>query len=152
MIKLTIMQPSLEKLRKFFRLEHENKYDNTAIIGGLAKMLDYWEGEARADGVTEEVIQAVISRLRSYEKLTPTGRADSLKGLWKRIGETYPEAGQKPKGQPQPQKPTQAPRPQRSDANGQESAGASSAAPSQGKNQQRQHPQQKQKTGSAATI
>lgn len=145
MIKLTIMQPSLEKLRKFFRLEHENKYDNTAIIGGLAKMLDYWEGEARTDGVTEEVIQAVISRLRSYEKLTPTGRADSLKGLWKRIGETYPEAGQKPKGQSQPQKPNQAPRPQRSDVNGQESAEASSAAPSQGKNQQRQHPQQKQK-------
>ena len=57
------MQPSLEKLRKFFRLEHENKYQNTAIIGGLAKMLDYWEGEARADGITEEVIQAVVSRL-----------------------------------------------------------------------------------------
>ena len=35
MIKLTIMQPSLEKLRKFFRLEHENKYENTAIIGSL---------------------------------------------------------------------------------------------------------------------
>ncbi|MDO9301053.1 MAG: hypothetical protein Q7T89_06700, partial [Anaerolineales bacterium] len=91
------MQPSLEKLRKFFRLEHENKYDNTAIIGGLAKMLDFWEGEARADGVAEEVIQAVVSRLRSYEKISPDGRAESLKGLWKRIGETYPEAGQKPK-------------------------------------------------------
>ena len=98
------MQPSLEKLRKFFRLEHENKYQNTAIIGGLAKMLDYWEGEARAEGITEEVIQAVVSRLRSYEKLSPDGRAESLKGLWKRIAETYPEAGQKPK-QVQPQRP-----------------------------------------------
>ncbi|MBI3162979.1 MAG: ATP-dependent DNA helicase RecG [Chloroflexi bacterium] len=98
------MQPSLEKLRKFFRLEHENKYPNTAIIGGLAKMLDYWEGEARADGIAEEVIQAVVSRLRSYEKLSPDGRAESLKGLWKRIGETYPEAAQKPK-------PAEAPRP-----------------------------------------
>ena len=88
------MQPSLEKLRKFFRLEHENKYQNTAIIGGLAKMLDYWEGEARADGITEEVIQAVVSRLRSYEKISPDGRAESLKGLWKRISDTYPEAGQ----------------------------------------------------------
>ena len=96
------MQPSLEKLRKFFRLEHENKYVNTAIIGGLAKMLDFWEGEARADGVAEEVIQAVVARLRSYEKLSPDGRAESLKGLWKRIGETYPEAGQKPKVQAQP--------------------------------------------------
>ncbi|MEK6753738.1 MAG: ATP-dependent DNA helicase RecG [Chloroflexota bacterium] len=104
------MQPSLEKLRKFFRLEHENKYTNTAIIGGLAKMLDYWEGEARADGITEEVIQAVVSRLRSYEKISPDGRAESLKGLWKRIGDTYPEAGQKPK--PPQQQPQQQPRPQ----------------------------------------
>lgn len=104
MIKLDIMQPSLEKLRKFFRLEHENKYQNTAVIGGLASMLDYWEGEARADSITEEVIQAVVARLRSYEKLSPEGRAESLKGLWKRIGETYPEANQKPKEQNQVQR------------------------------------------------
>ena len=143
MIKLTIMQPSLEKLRKFFRLEHENKYQNTAIIGGLAKMLDYWEGEARADGVTEEVIQAVAARLRSYEKLSPEGRAESLKGLWKRIAETYPEAGQKPKGQPQP------PRPQRSDDNGQGIAEAAAPAQPEGQSQQRQHPQHQQKTRQA---
>jgi ATP-dependent DNA helicase RecG len=68
-------------------------------------MLDFWEGEARADGVAEEVIQAVVARLRSYEKLSSDGRAESLKGLWKRIGETYPEAGQKTKTQPQPPRP-----------------------------------------------
>ena len=89
------MQPSLEKLRKFFRLEHENGYGNSAIIGGLAKMLDYWEGDARADGIQEEVIQAVLQRLRSYDGLSPQSRADALRGLWKRIGETYPEATQK---------------------------------------------------------
>lgn len=92
------MQPSLEKLRKFFRLEHENGYSNNAIIGGLAKMLDYWEGDARADGIKEEVIQAVVQRLRSYEGLTPPSRADVLKGLWKRIGDTYPEVQQKSRG------------------------------------------------------
>ena len=91
------MQPSLEKLRKFFRLEHENGYANTAIIGGLAEMLGYWEGEARADGIQEEVIQAVVQRLRSYDGLSPQSRADALKGLWKRIGDTYPEAQQKPR-------------------------------------------------------
>ena len=94
------MHPSLEKLRKFFRLEHENGYENTAIIGGLEKMLDYWEGEARADGIQEEVIQAVVQRLRSYGGLSPQSRADALKGLWKRIGDTYPETQQKPKGKP----------------------------------------------------
>src|SRR5947207_15712533 len=105
------MQPSLEKLRKFFRLEHENGYANTAIIGGLAKMLDFWEGEARADGIKEEVIQAVAQRLRSYDGLSSQSRADALKGLWKRIGDTYPDTQQKsrsvqtmPEGQ-QPQKP-----------------------------------------------
>src|SRR6185503_15498923 len=110
------MQPSLEKLRKFFRLEHENGYANTAIIGGLAEMLGYWEGEARADGLQEEVIQAVVQRLRSYDGLSPQSRADALRGLWKRIGDTYPEAQQKNRphppsgpGQPQPQTQNQPP-------------------------------------------
>ena len=105
------MQQSLEKLRKFFRLEHGNGYENTAIIGGLAKMLDYWEGEARADGIQEEVIQAVMQRLRSYDGLSPQSRADALKGLWKRIGDTYPEAQQKPqqKSRPVPQQRAQHP-------------------------------------------
>jgi len=104
------MQPSLEKLRKFFRLEHENGYSNVAIIGGLAKMLDFWEGEARADGIKEEVIQAVVQRLRSYDGLSPASRGDVLKGLWKRIGDTYPDTQQKPRPvqnppEGQPQKP-----------------------------------------------
>ena len=92
------MQPSLEKLRKFFGLEREKGYDNTAIIGGLARMLDYWEGEARADNLKEDVIQAVTQRLRSYEGLSPESRADALKGLWKRIGEAYPDAAQRSDG------------------------------------------------------
>src|SRR5687768_9318842 len=130
------MQPSLEKLRKFFRLEHENGYANSAIIGGLAKMLDYWEGEARADGLQEEVIQAVVQRLRSYDGLTPTSRADALKGLWKRIGETYPEAQQKPRNgavktdtQPRPHPPQTPP-----------DNSPRSEAPKQDQPQQRQRP------------
>jgi len=99
------MQPSLEKLRKFFRLEHQNGYDNTAIIGGLAKMLDYWEGEARADNLSEEIIQAVVQRLQSYANLTSESRAESLKGLWTRIQTQYPDDKKKtgaPRSQPQP--------------------------------------------------
>jgi ATP-dependent DNA helicase RecG len=95
------MQPSLEKLRKFFGLEREKGYDNSAIIGGLSKMLDYWEGEARADNLKEEVIQAVVQRLRSYDGLSPESRADALKGLWRRIAEAYPEAGQRPSAGPE---------------------------------------------------
>ena len=100
------MQSSIEKLRKFFNLEHKNGYNDTAIIGGLAKMLDYWEGEARADNLSEEIIRAVVQRLQSYGNLTPESRAESLKGLWKRIGDEYPEATRKqqhtPRSQPKP--------------------------------------------------
>ncbi|MBI2757536.1 MAG: ATP-dependent DNA helicase RecG [Chloroflexi bacterium] len=117
------MLPSLEKLRKFFRLEHENGYNDTAIIGGLAKMLDFWEAEARADGVTEEVVQAVISRLRSYNGLRPEGRADALKGLWKRIQNQYPDDQQKTaQRSEQKPRPPQQPKPQQTGPEGQTSA------------------------------
>ncbi len=79
------MPSSIEKLRKFFRLEAENHYANTAVIGGLAKILDFWEAEARNDGVPEDLIQLVAGRLRDYHRLTPASRADTLKGVWKRI-------------------------------------------------------------------
>lgn len=141
------MQPSLEKLRKFFRLEHENKYQNTAIIGGLAKMLDYWEGEARADGIAEEVIKAVVERLRSYEKLSQEGRAQSLSGLWKRIGETYPKAGQK--SRPQAAAPAPAAQPQKQEDPGRQPAAkpavpapAQPSRPQQAAQQHSQRPQQ----------
>jgi len=99
------MQSSLEKLRKFFRLEHQNGYNDTAIIGGLAKMLDFWEGEARNDGISEDIIQAVVQRLQSYSKLSQDSRAESLKGLWKRIGDQYPDAAQKQAPRAKPKSP-----------------------------------------------
>jgi len=110
-------------------------------------MLDFWEGEARADGVAEEVIQAVVARLRSYEKLSPDGRAESLKGLWKRIGETYPEVGQKSKVQAQPQMGSQPSRPSRPAPESNQSAEAS-LLPSQ--RQENQPPQNQPKPRPAA--
>ncbi len=116
------MQSSLEKLRKFFRLEHGNGYNDTAVIGGLAKILDFWEAEARNEGVPEETIQLVASRLRDYHRLAPESRAEMLKGVWKRVtgkaddGESPPEAPPPPAlgpdERPAPVKPEQpSPRP-----------------------------------------
>lgn len=109
------MQSSLEKLRKFFRLEAENKYANTAVIGGLAKILDFWEAEARNEGVPEELIQLVSSRLRDYHRLTPASRAETLKGVWKRIqGQAdapLPEPVYQPETAPQPVAPAPEPSP-----------------------------------------
>jgi ATP-dependent DNA helicase RecG len=78
-------KPSLEKLQKFFKHEASRGYDNKAVMGGLSGMLSTWEAEARHDGLSEDVIQAVCGRLRDYEKLSPASREEVLKGIWKRI-------------------------------------------------------------------
>ena len=79
------MKPSLIKLQKFFKLEAERGYDNRAVLGGLSRMLEPWEAEARQDGLAEELISAVLSRLRDYNRLSPTSRQEALQGLWRRI-------------------------------------------------------------------
>ncbi len=103
------MQSSLEKLRKFFRLESKNRYTNTAVIGGLANILSLWEGEARNDKLPEEVVQATATTLKAYADQTPEERVEALKALWKLISEKVPEAALqkkpasvKPGGPPHP--------------------------------------------------
>ena len=79
------MKTSIKKLRKFFRLEAERDYDNKAVMGGLANILSSWELEAREDELPEQIIQAVISRLRDYHRLSEESREVALKGIWKRV-------------------------------------------------------------------
>ena len=79
------MKPSLQKLQKFFKLEAERGYDNRAVMGGLSRMLEPWEAEARQDELPEELISAVLSRLRDYNRLSPSSRQEALQGLWSRI-------------------------------------------------------------------
>ncbi|MBS1249870.1 MAG: ATP-dependent DNA helicase RecG [Chloroflexi bacterium] len=79
------MLKSIEKLRKYFRLEDKRGYDDESVMGGLRSILSTWEGEARADGLPESIIQAVSSRLRDYHRLSEKSRKVSLVGLWRRI-------------------------------------------------------------------
>jgi ATP-dependent DNA helicase RecG len=94
------MKPSIEKLQKIFRLEAERKYDNKAVFGGLGSMTAAWEGEARIDDLPEDLVQAILARLRDYERLTPESRADALKGLWARIRRTLGEGEATASAQP----------------------------------------------------
>ncbi len=97
------MQPSLEKLRKFFRLEYDNGYQDRAVIGGLVKILDLWQAEARNESVPEETVQAVAACLRGYHDLTPEARAEALKTLWKQIqGQTATRRESQPAASPAP--------------------------------------------------
>ncbi len=86
------MQSSIEKLRKFFRLEQDTGFTNKAVIGGLENIIDLWEGEARNDKLPEEVVQATSSTLHSYAGQTPAERLASLKSLWQLITEKVPDA------------------------------------------------------------
>ncbi len=79
------MQPSIEKLLKFFKLEADRGYDNRAIVGGLEKILPNWEAEARANNIPEEAIQLVRSRIGEYSA-APEKREISLKEVWAFIG------------------------------------------------------------------
>ncbi|RLC98093.1 MAG: hypothetical protein DRI65_18615, partial [Chloroflexota bacterium] len=125
------MKPSIQKLRKFFRLEAEREYDNKAVMGGLSNILSAWEMEAREDQLSEQIIQAVISRLRDYHRLSEDSREVVLKGIWQRVtretgveSETQkqPPVTKQPKSQPeqesgQPKKPepAAAPEPEKSE-------------------------------------
>ena len=79
------MKPSLLKLQKFFKLEAERNYDNHAVVGGLDRMLERWEAEARSDRVSEDIIQMVVTRIRDYPRLSEASRAEVLEGIWKRV-------------------------------------------------------------------
>ncbi|UCD42299.1 MAG: hypothetical protein JSV69_01380, partial [Chloroflexota bacterium] len=99
------MKPSLVKLQKFFKLEAERGYDNRAVLGGLSRMLDPWEAEARQDNLPEELISAVLSRLRDYNRLSPASRQEVLQGLWSRIHSEVEDAPPLPEKTPIEEKP-----------------------------------------------
>ena len=80
-----MMKPSIKKLHNFFKLEAERGFDDHAVVGGLERMLDHWEAEAHADELPEELVQAVMARIRDYSRLTVKSRAEILEGLWRRI-------------------------------------------------------------------
>jgi ATP-dependent DNA helicase RecG len=88
------MKPSLQKLQKFFKLESERGYDDRAVVGGLVRIIDTWESDARADSLPEELIEAVKVRLRDYNRLSPNSRQESLQGLWQRIQRILEDEGQ----------------------------------------------------------
>jgi len=79
------MKASIHKLHKFFKLEAERGFDNRAVMGGLERVLDNWEVEARSDKLPEELIQAIRSHLRDYSRMDESARAGVLTSIWDRV-------------------------------------------------------------------
>ena len=89
------MNPAVDKLTKYMRLEAERGHDNQAVVGGLQRMLEPWEVEARQSGLAKHFIDMVLSRLRDYPKLSPASRKEVLQGIWNRMQTEYPTAEQR---------------------------------------------------------
>jgi ATP-dependent DNA helicase RecG len=85
------MNPALEKVAKYLSLEIDRNFDNRAVVGGLQRMLEPWESEARSTGVPENVIEAVVVRLRDYPQLSVTSRREALEGLIRRLQSEFPD-------------------------------------------------------------
>lgn len=85
------MNPAIDKLTKFLRLEAERGFDNRAVVGGLERMLEPWKAQAQQSGVPAEVIEVVRARLRDYPTLSIQSRREVLQGLWKRLRDEFPD-------------------------------------------------------------
>ncbi len=75
------MQRATEKLYKICKLEAEFGFTNKAVVGGLEKLLDSWQGEARADGLPEDQIQQVADILKHYPNLETSKRHRALREI-----------------------------------------------------------------------
>ncbi len=79
------MQSPLEKLNKFLELEREQNYENRAVVGGLDKAVPYWEKEARAYQLPEELIAFIVEKLQAYPHLLPEQRKETIQQIYTQI-------------------------------------------------------------------
>ncbi|BAJ63555.1 ATP-dependent DNA helicase RecG [Anaerolinea thermophila] len=79
------MLSPLEKLNKFLELEREQNYENRAVVGGLDKAVPYWEKEARAFQLPDDLISFVVEKLQEYPRLTPEQRRECVHQIYAQI-------------------------------------------------------------------
>lgn len=75
------MQASLQQLTKYLELEVSRGYDNGAVMGGLGRILERWEGAARAEGLPEGQLQGLVAEIRGYEQLDRGERQAAIRRL-----------------------------------------------------------------------
>ncbi|MEI8132102.1 MAG: hypothetical protein WCG34_06685, partial [Leptolinea sp.] len=75
------MPSIVESLSKFLNLEKERGFKNTAIIGGLHKVVPYWENEARNMAIPADIIQSVTDLLEEYSSAEIGRRQDIIQEL-----------------------------------------------------------------------
>jgi ATP-dependent DNA helicase RecG len=75
------MHPALDQLQKVLNLEVQNGYTNKAIIGGLPKMLVFWEPNARRGGLDPAFITSIVEQLQAYPDQAEAERAAAIRNM-----------------------------------------------------------------------
>lgn len=96
---------ALAVLAKVVKLEAERGFDNRAVVGGLANMLESWKAQADETGLNPDIIELVESRMQDYQRLTPDSRWESLQGLWARLAEQEDDLPSIPELEDKPEEP-----------------------------------------------
>src|SRR5574342_279413 len=81
------MHPALDQLQKVLKLEIKDGYPNKAVIGGLTKMLVFWEPNARRGGLDPAFIDAVAAKLKAYPELRQEERPAAIQSLLQMVRE-----------------------------------------------------------------
>jgi len=79
--KIEHMNAALDQLQKILALEQKDGYPNRAVIGGLPKMLVFWEPNARRAGLDQSFIDGVAEKLRQYPNQSPEDRAATAQSI-----------------------------------------------------------------------
>src|SRR5690242_4205252 len=79
------MHPALDQLQKIVKLELTNGYQNKAVIGGLPKMLVFWEPNARRAGLDSAFIDAMAAQLRAYPDLSAEARPAAVQEMLRMV-------------------------------------------------------------------
>lgn len=87
-IKAMEIEKLREKYAKIFQLEGKLSYSNRAVFGGLQKLAETWQGEAREAGLPEKLINEISLRIKKYESLEPEARRQTLVEIGQLLGIT----------------------------------------------------------------
>ncbi len=80
-----------EKILKFLSLEIDRKYDNKAVVGGLERVQQLWEMDAREARLPDNLITAVSEKLVAYKDLPHEARSAAVEELMGMLGRPTPQ-------------------------------------------------------------
>jgi ATP-dependent DNA helicase RecG len=72
------MLSSIDKLQKCLKTESDRRFDNRGVIGGLDKLIPLFEKEARAEQISDDLIQAIVNNLNLYPQVDRQGREEII--------------------------------------------------------------------------